>query len=196
MRITSIEPVSACQNMGGSILARRVIRRRPFCVICLEPCGVEPTISSDGLDPRGSGEPGLPQQRDRGMLAVIVSVPTMSHGGWLRTEAPQRPVLFINPLSGGGKAGHARFDEAGNAFGPRQRPAGSPGAPQASRCQARPRPCMGRAIGPGHGRPTRGCRRGRRSAPPHCTACLHDPAASAPRPDLAHASVERPSAPP
>jgi hypothetical protein len=30
---------------GRSILARRVIRRRPFCVICLEPCGVEPTIS-------------------------------------------------------------------------------------------------------------------------------------------------------
>ena len=29
---------------GRSILARRVIRRRPFCVICLEPCGVEPTI--------------------------------------------------------------------------------------------------------------------------------------------------------
>jgi hypothetical protein len=30
---------------GRSILARRVIRRRPFCVNCLEPFGVEPTIS-------------------------------------------------------------------------------------------------------------------------------------------------------
>jgi diacylglycerol kinase family enzyme len=51
------------------------------------------------------------------MLAVIVSVPTMSHGGWLRAEAPQRPVLFINPLSGGGKAGHARLDEAARERG-------------------------------------------------------------------------------
>ena len=32
-RITSIEPVSVCQNTGRSILARRVIRRHPFCVI-------------------------------------------------------------------------------------------------------------------------------------------------------------------
>ena len=36
------------------------------------------------------------------MLAVIVPLPTMSQAGWLRAEAPQRPVLFINPLSGGG----------------------------------------------------------------------------------------------
>jgi diacylglycerol kinase family enzyme len=41
----------------------------------------------------------------------------MSHGGWLRAEAPQRPVLFINPLSGGGKAGHARLDEAARERG-------------------------------------------------------------------------------
>jgi predicted polyphosphate/ATP-dependent NAD kinase len=59
----------------------------------------------------------LPEQHDRAMLAVIVAVPTMSHGGWLRAAAPQRPVLFINPLSGGGKAGHARLDEAARERG-------------------------------------------------------------------------------
>jgi hypothetical protein len=32
-RIPSIEPVSVCQNTGRSILARRVSRRHPFCVI-------------------------------------------------------------------------------------------------------------------------------------------------------------------
>jgi diacylglycerol kinase family enzyme len=46
-----------------------------------------------------------------------VAVPNMSHGGWLRADAPQRPVLFINPLSGGGKAGHARLDEAARERG-------------------------------------------------------------------------------
>ena len=51
------------------------------------------------------------------MLVVIVSVPTMSHGGWPRAEAPQRPVLFINPMSGGGKAGHARLDDAARERG-------------------------------------------------------------------------------
>jgi diacylglycerol kinase family enzyme len=41
----------------------------------------------------------------------------MSHGGWLPAQAPQQPVLFINPLSGGGKAGHARLDDAARERG-------------------------------------------------------------------------------
>jgi diacylglycerol kinase family enzyme len=31
--------------------------------------------------------------------------------GWVRANAPQRPVLFINPRSGGGRAGRARLAE-------------------------------------------------------------------------------------
>jgi diacylglycerol kinase family enzyme len=48
---------------------------------------------------------------------MLVAVRTTSHGDWLRAEAPQRPVLFINPLSGGGKAGRARLDEAARERG-------------------------------------------------------------------------------
>jgi diacylglycerol kinase family enzyme len=51
------------------------------------------------------------------MLAVIVAVRTTSHGGWLPADVPRRPVLFINPLSGGGKAGHARLEEAARERG-------------------------------------------------------------------------------
>ena len=36
---------------------------------------------------------------------------------WVRAEAPQRPVLFINPLSGGGRAGRARLAEAARERG-------------------------------------------------------------------------------
>jgi diacylglycerol kinase family enzyme len=32
--------------------------------------------------------------------------------GWVRADAPQRPVLFVNPKSGGGRAGRARLAEA------------------------------------------------------------------------------------
>jgi diacylglycerol kinase family enzyme len=48
---------------------------------------------------------------------MLVAVRTTSHGGWPPAEAPQRPVLFINPLSGGGKAGHARLEEAARERG-------------------------------------------------------------------------------
>jgi diacylglycerol kinase family enzyme len=34
-----------------------------------------------------------------------------SHRGWVGVEPPRRPVLFINPASGGGKARRARLDE-------------------------------------------------------------------------------------
>jgi len=34
-------------------------------------------------------------------------VPRSSHPGWVPVEAPQQPVLFINPASGGGKAARA-----------------------------------------------------------------------------------------
>src|SRR5271165_210462 len=33
--------------------------------------------------------------------------PRSSHPGWVSVEAPRRPVLFINPASGGGKAARA-----------------------------------------------------------------------------------------
>jgi diacylglycerol kinase family enzyme len=62
-------------------------------------------------------EPELPERHDRGMLAVNMPVPTTSHGDWLRAEAPRRSVLIINPKSGGGKAGHARLDEAARQRG-------------------------------------------------------------------------------
>jgi diacylglycerol kinase family enzyme len=39
-------------------------------------------------------------------------VPTRSRRRWARADAPQRPVLFINPRSGGGRAGRARLTEA------------------------------------------------------------------------------------
>jgi diacylglycerol kinase family enzyme len=38
--------------------------------------------------------------------------PTRSHEGWVRVDAPQRPVLFVNPLSGGGRAADARLADA------------------------------------------------------------------------------------
>lgn len=37
---------------------------------------------------------------------------TPSHRGWDQADAPQRPVLFINPRSGGGRAGRAHLGEA------------------------------------------------------------------------------------
>jgi diacylglycerol kinase family enzyme len=39
-------------------------------------------------------------------------VRTQYRHSWRRADAPQRPVLFINPRSGGGKAGRARLAEA------------------------------------------------------------------------------------
>lgn len=36
---------------------------------------------------------------------------TPSHGDWVRAEAPRRPVLLVNPASGGGKADRARLAE-------------------------------------------------------------------------------------
>ena len=38
-------------------------------------------------------------------------VPTQYRHSWGRADAPQRPVLFINPRSGGGRAGRARLAE-------------------------------------------------------------------------------------
>jgi diacylglycerol kinase family enzyme len=49
------------------------------------------------------------------MLAPNVA--TMSHAGWLRAEAPHRPVLVINPMSGGGKASRAGLEEAARERG-------------------------------------------------------------------------------
>lgn len=40
---------------------------------------------------------------------------TASQRGWERTDAPQRPVLFINPRSGGGRAGRAHLAGAARA---------------------------------------------------------------------------------
>jgi len=39
-------------------------------------------------------------------------VPAQYRHGWGRADAPQRPVLFVNPRSGGGRAGRARLVEA------------------------------------------------------------------------------------
>jgi diacylglycerol kinase family enzyme len=39
-------------------------------------------------------------------------VPTKYRHSWGRADPPQRPVLFINPRSGGGRAGRARLAEA------------------------------------------------------------------------------------
>jgi diacylglycerol kinase family enzyme len=46
------------------------------------------------------------------MLAVSGPAPTPSDRGSARADAPGRPVLFINPRSGGGKAGRAHLAEA------------------------------------------------------------------------------------
>jgi diacylglycerol kinase family enzyme len=43
--------------------------------------------------------------------------PTRSHEGWVRVDAPQRPVVFINPLSGGGRAADARLADAARKRG-------------------------------------------------------------------------------
>lgn len=44
-------------------------------------------------------------------------LPTRYRHGWARAEAPQRPVLFINPRSGGGTAGRARLAEVARERG-------------------------------------------------------------------------------
>ena len=50
------------------------------------------------------------------MRAMKASV-RRSQGRWERAGAPQRPVLFINPRSGGGKAGRVHLDEAAQERG-------------------------------------------------------------------------------
>jgi diacylglycerol kinase family enzyme len=42
---------------------------------------------------------------------------TQYRHSWVRADAPQRPVLFINPRSGGGRSGRARLAEAASERG-------------------------------------------------------------------------------
>jgi diacylglycerol kinase family enzyme len=51
------------------------------------------------------------------MLAVNGPAPTPSQSGWVRADAPRRPVLFVNPRSGGGKAARASLAEAAGERG-------------------------------------------------------------------------------
>ena len=51
------------------------------------------------------------------MLAMNAAARTPSHRGWVRADPPGRPVLFINPMSGGGKAGRVRLAEAARERG-------------------------------------------------------------------------------
>lgn len=44
-------------------------------------------------------------------------VPTRSRVEWVRVDAPERPVLFINPLSGGGRAADARLADVARERG-------------------------------------------------------------------------------
>jgi diacylglycerol kinase family enzyme len=48
---------------------------------------------------------------------VNLPVPTRSHEGWVGVETPQRPVLFVNPWSGGGRAADARLADAARERG-------------------------------------------------------------------------------
>jgi diacylglycerol kinase family enzyme len=48
---------------------------------------------------------------------VNLPLPTRPRVEWVRVDAPERPVLFINPLSGGGRAADARLAEAARERG-------------------------------------------------------------------------------